>query len=118
MDCYRKEDSNSDFNTAFDELMNERFDVNMDIKEKIKTLKILDVKLDDIIDDVLFWNEDMASKFYEWNLKRNKNFDPYGEFPITMYNYYIDELRSSIRTNKELQIKYTQKDFNKLFTIN
>ncbi|MBS0878875.1 MULTISPECIES: hypothetical protein [unclassified Tatumella] len=106
------------YTAAFDELYNERFDINLEINEKLKTLRILNVRVDDIIDELIFSCEVVIEYFDEWNHMAYGNFDPVGEFPITLYHNHLNKLKTSIKYNKELQLKYTEKKFNKLFSIN
>lgn len=106
------------FTAAFDELYNERFDINLEINEKIKTLRILNVKIDHIIDELIFSCEVIIEYFDEWNRMAYGNFDPYDEYPITLYHNHLNKIKLSLKDNTELQLKYTEKDFNKLFIIN
>lgn len=110
-------DFNSDFNKRFDELYIDKFNISLEIKEKIRTLKILKINYDKVIDELIIASDNVINDAQEWNDKNLPSFDPEYKFPITMYYHYLNKFRSSIKTNNKKKTEYSEKNFDKLFTI-
>ncbi|WP_276971362.1 hypothetical protein [Tatumella ptyseos] len=80
-------------------------------------MKILKINYDKVIDELITASDNVINDAQEWNDKNLPGFDPEHHFPITMYYHYLNKLRLSIEIKNKKKAEYSEKEFDKLFTI-